>query len=376
MAISWIRAERNSSSDESLEVVDVLVASGSTVSSHTAVFELEGAKAVFELEASANGFFYPLVSPGELVAVGAYIAAISSEELAELPVPPVLADENSNSTASQHDVLDDAGTVNASDAARELAEKHGIDLNSFPEPFITEQLVRSRLTLNVSEKPDSSRFITRVGVLGGGNGAIQLREAALTNSRLALVGVFDDSQNSLKMLGVPTLGGLKSEDILSAFTQGVIDGVAIAISSRMDLRKKWSEFAKENNIPLISVIHSGAFISQSASIAEGALIMDSARVGAFSTIEENVFLSAFVDVEHHCTVGANTTFGPGVFLSGGVNVGNEVVFGTQIAVEPSVSIGNSSVISSGSVITQNIPEGSIVKVEQVLKIRSRKSTNG
>lgn len=375
MAISWIRAERNSSSDESLEVVDVLVSSGSTVSSHTAVFELEGAKAVFELEATADGFFYPLVASGDLVDVGAYIAAVSSEELPDLPAPPENPESNSNVALTQLDVLGASGTVNASDAARKLAEEHGIDLNSFSEPFVTEQLVRSRLSNAVSDISDSSRFITKIGVLGGGNGAIQLREAALTNSHLAIVGVFDDSQNSLKVLGVPTLGGLKAADVLSAFHDGVIDGVAVAISSRMDLRKKWSDFAKEHNIPLISVIHSGAFIAQSAAIAAGALIMDSARVGAFSTIEENVFLSAFVDVEHHCHVGANTTFGPGVFLSGGVTVGQEVIFGTQIAVEPSIAIGDSSVISSGSVITQNIPKGSIVKVEQVLKIRPRKNSN-
>lgn len=375
MTISWIRAERNSSSDESLEVVDVLVTKGATVSPHSAVIELEGAKAVFELEATAAGFFYPLVTPGEIVDVGAYIAAVSTEELAEVPTPPADLESPSSSGELEQKAQGFTSKVNVSDAARKLAEEHGIDLNSFVEPFITEQLVRSRFTSAVSAKPDSSLFITKVGLLGGGNGAIQLREAALTNSRLALVGVFDDSQNSLVALGVPTLGGLNAADILTAFSGGVIDGIAIAISTRMDLRKKWSEFAKENKIPLISVIHSGAFIAQSASIADGALIMDSARVGAFSTIQENVFLSAFVDVEHHCTVGANTTFGPGVFLSGGVHVGKEVVFGTQIAVEPSLSIGSNSVISSGSVITQNIPEGSIVKVEQVLRVRARKTPN-
>lgn len=376
MTTEWIAAERNSASDEELAVVSVLADPGALVRPGDPVLEMEGAKAVFEVEASSQGHFYSYVEVGARVAIGATLGLISTEPLEELPPSP-LPEHEAEAVEEARDEAD-AMAPAATDAAVSLARELGVDLADIEgHDLITSEAVRSHAAsmtgtgAPTQRGPSAALLVTRVLVLGGGNGAVQLREAASTNTGIALIGVMDDRQNTLASSGVPTMGGLTEEEVAHIFATGQADGVAIAISSRMDLRQKWRRFCEDNGIPLVSIIHSGAFVAKSARIAPGALIMDSARVGAMASLEPNVFVSAGVDIEHHCEVGADTTFGPGVFLSGGVKIGAHCVFGSMIAVEPGLSIGSESIVSSGAVITSSIEARSSVKVVSSLRVRTR-----
>ncbi|MBX3087583.1 MAG: hypothetical protein KF742_03760 [Cryobacterium sp.] len=368
----WITAERNSASDEELVVVALVTSSGQQVKAGSVLFELEGAKSVFDVESPDEGYFYPYAEEGDRVDIGSAIGLISSEPLSKIPAAPDHSVRQGDGELKQPV----PGVLAASDAARELAAELGVDLTEIKGyDFITANAVRefagSKSSPAVSQAGSHSRSVRRVVVLGGGNGAIQLREAALTDSSLALVGVLDDRQNTLADFGVPSLGKLEEEVLIEIFRAGKTDGVAIAISSRMEIRSRWRMFCQQQGFPMISIIHKRAFIAASATIEPGALIMDSARVGAMAKVDSNVFISAGVDIEHHCIVGSDTTFGPGVFLSGGVKVGDRCQFGSLIAVEPGLQIGSDTIISSGAVLTTNIEANSIVKVASDLKIRSR-----
>ena len=95
-------------------------------------------------------------------------------------------------------------------------------------------------------------------------------------------------------------------------------------------------------------------------------------------IGENVIImdACFFDPSH-CfliSIGNNTTFAPNVRLIahdastkralgysrvGRIRIGSECFIGDSVIVLPGVSIGDKSVIASGSVVTKDIPEGSI-----------------
>ena len=368
----WIRAERSSASDEEMAVNDYLVADGQQVRSGEAVAEIEGAKSVVEVEAPEAGFFYAMAAVGDRLEIGAPLGFLSPTQLDS---PPTAGDmprderaESPEAASAQH-----RDGLPATDSAIALAAELGVDVTAITGvELITSDVVRQVHGSSASAAPQSlpSRM-TRIVILGGGNGAIQVREAALSNSNLAIVGVLDDRNNSLEPLGVPTLGPLDQDVALRLYQAGSFDGVVLSISSRMDLRAQWREFCASNGIPMVSVVHQRAFIAPSAQIGAGSLIMDSARVGAYARLDENVFVSAGTDIEHHCVVGADTTFGPGVFLSGGVTIGSSCVFGSVIAVEPGVTIGAHSIVASGSVLTSDVPERSIVKLATGVKIRPR-----
>ena len=363
----WIYAERNSSSDEAISVNEVVTGSGELVHKGQYLFELEGAKAVFEVEAEIGGYFYPIVSSGSVVEVGATIGLISSIVLSEIPETPVTEDsseetqQNSNSGANIH---------NASKAAINLASKIGFDLSSLSHlSLITEADVEE--ASNQSSSNWNNSQIEKILILGSGPHATLVYEVASMNSRQRVIGVLDDSQNLLEEFGVPLLGNISESKVLELFNQRTATHIAIGVGANMKFRSKWNLFCSANNIPLSSLIHPQAMVSPNSQIASGCLVMDSARIGPHAVLETNVFVSAGVNIEHHCVIGMNTTFGPGVQLSGGVQIGENCGFGTQVGIEPSIQIGNNSQIASGSIITSNIPDDSIVKMDSSLKIRSR-----
>lgn len=357
-----IRAERNSASDQDMEVIQFHFKDGDEIRAGQVVADLEGAKAVFELKSSVAGFAHRLVAEGSVVGVSALIAVVN-------PLRPLTVEElNSLIGHSQSEPLVDQHKTSFSKKAIALLESSGLTSNFFAkEEFVTEEMVRQAiaqqtdldLTLEPTEMLDKGRIV----LIGGGNGALVAREAIIAKDSADYVieGVFDDQNNSLEKFGVPTLGGLREDVILAAWKRGEFDGVLISLTGRMDIRRRILSLCSVSKIPLAVVVHPRADISPSASIGAGSVVLSSARVGSEAKIGSNVFLSAFVNVEHHCVIGDNVTFGPGVFLSGEVTVGSSCVFGTNVGVEPGLTIGSGAIIASGVTVLSDVGASAILK---------------
>lgn len=362
MKIEKVLAVKNSASDESLEVIRVLAQGGALVREGQAVFELEGAKAIFEVLSPIAGILNVFVSEGDRVDVGAILGIISedgtptSEEINTYLATPRLAESPVNSS----------GTF--SKRALELIESSGLTKEDFAGlDYVTEATVIEKLsntaTPNHSSREAIARADGRVAFLGGGNGATVFLEGLRSMEGLPyqVVGVFDDSNNLIKDAGVEILGGLKEEEVYQAWMSGLFDCVVVTISGDMSLRRNWLHYCVEKQIPMATIIHANAEISPSAIVGPGSVVLAMSRVGSQAKLGSNVFLSAFVNVDHHCVVGDNSTFGPGVFLSGGVTIGESCVFGTNIGVEPKVAIGSNAVISSGASVTADVSAGRTLK---------------
>jgi len=365
MRVEKIIAEKNSASDESLEVVRILVEDGTLVRQGQSVFELEGAKAIFEILSPISGYFTTVKSEGEIVEVGAILglvsegSALSAEEINNQLSTMVLAEEP----------VITSGTF--SKKALDLIESNRLTRADFEgSDYVTENMVMDKLSQRGSSSSIAPELVARengrVAFLGGGNGAIVFREAVLSMNGLPyeVVGVFDDSSNLIKDFGIETLGGLKEHEVYAAWMSGLFDCVVVTISGNMNLRKSWLNYCAEKKIPMAVIVHANAEVSPSAHIGPGSVVLAMSRVGSQARIGANVFLSAFVNVDHHSVIGNNSTFGPGVFLSGGVTVGDSCVFGTNIGVEPNVVIGSNAVIASGKSVTADVPAGQTLKTRR------------
>lgn len=356
-------ALRNSASDEQLEVIRLLVKDGAQVREGAPIISLEGAKSIFDIEAPDNGIIKFSCLPGELVQVGDIIAYILSAQ------EPLAEDWKSPNGAkpTKRNQVERVYTG----GAKSLIKEFNISDDSFgDETFVTEALVKQALrnrtkgdNFEDSQEPRQIGFLEsgRVAFLGAGRGAEVANEILRKNDNYELSGVFDSIQNSLESAGASFLGELRREEIEAVWKSGGFDGALITISSDIDLRETLFEVCSELEIPLATLIHERSFVDPSSQIGPGSIILDSARVGAFATVQANVFLSAFVNIEHHCSVGQNSTFGPGVFLSGAVSVGRNCVFGTSIGVEPNLTIGEKAVIASGQIVTSSVGPGTVLK---------------
>ena len=353
--ITWIIPEKISASDESFEILNLLVNDGAKVSSGQIIAECEGAKSIFEIETSISGFFYSTAHEKDVIEVGDPIGFVSSTRLEKSQYPLF---RKKTSMESSPEKFDD---FNASKSAIELAKKLNFDLSklSYLRLITTNDIKKFIGSKGHEEKVLKNDSIERILFIGGGNGAISARECLKSNQ--SIVAVVDDNQNKLEKFGIKSLGKIDLNRVQSLYSENSFDSVFITMTSNIELREKYFSFLMNKSIRLSTLIHKQAYIADSASIGQGSLILDSARLGPESYIGELCFVSAFVNIEHHSIVGRNVTFGPGVFLSGEVVIGNNCKFGTGIFVEPKISIGNNCTIASMNLISRDIPDNSTVK---------------
>jgi UDP-3-O-[3-hydroxymyristoyl] glucosamine N-acyltransferase len=76
--------------------------------------------------------------------------------------------------------------------------------------------------------------------------------------------------------------------------------------------------------------------------AENTILMDKTKIGGQS------------HVTHNCIIGERTIIAPNSFLGGGTKIGHDVFIGANSTIIPMITIGDSVMISAGSVVTTNV----------------------
>jgi sugar O-acyltransferase (sialic acid O-acetyltransferase NeuD family) len=209
----------------------------------------------------------------------------------------------------------------------------------------------------------------RVLIIGGGKAAITVSDIILQNPNQKIVGILDDNPDfhNKNIFGFEILGSVSLIDKL--WEEDYFDSVIISFSGNIYARKRIFEEIHSKGIPFTNAIDKSVQIHKNVKIGVGNVIFGNCRVGVCATIGDNNVISAYTSLEHHNHLGSHCTFGPGVICSGTVTIGDKVKFGTGIFIEPRLKIGDNSIISSGSIITLNIPSDSVVKKVVDIKIQ-------
>lgn len=365
MSVEWIRAQRDSASDDGLLIVRVLFDENSRVQCDSPLFEVEGSKSLFEVPAPVAGQAFSFVTEGDFVEIGEVLGCICTAGEGR-PTKPTPSPDTAPATPASGE------RDRFSDSAWDLVQTRGLDPTQVRTDldFVTAADVGTDVLPQTSAPLSTPKGVTRIALLGGSYGATLAFDACIGRSDLGIVGVFDDRGNQLDAAGIPLLGNLQT-DFVAGFEEGHFDAVLIVVQADMKARVKLHEQCQDNSIPLATVVHPKANVSTLATLGLGCLVLDSSRIGPYAVIEDNVFVSGSVNIDHHCHIGSDSTFGPGVFLSGGVRVGRRSNFGTAIGVESHVAIGQNCTITSGSVIQKDIPDNTIAKVTTQVTLRSR-----
>lgn len=364
--MDFIKISRDAPSDDEVIVVELFAQEGEVVREGSVLADLEGSKSSYPLISPFEGRIHWYLEAGDRGPIGDVAAAVLKDGESAPSVPPRASIESENKTRSFEEDLS-----RFSKSAQKLLTEKGLKPSEVLSgySFVTRSELEKELRVEPAEERHRSQGgPTRVALFGGGRGAEVVREILGGQTRTRVEGVFDDSSNALEAFAIPHVGALNSHSVASVFRAGGFETAVITLGN-MGKRIELLEICEGLGVPLLTVVDPGALVSDSACLGEGVLAVSGARIGALAIIGKNVFLSAFVNIEHHCMVGDNSTFGPGVFLSGGVTVGRNCVFGTNIGVEPGVTIGEGSVIASGSTITRDVPARTVVKSQSQLRFR-------
>lgn len=387
MNIHLIIAERNSPSDEEITCIDLVANSGDYVSSSKVVAEMEGAKAIFEIIAGADGFFYPFISTGQKSRVGTLIAVVVPEKLNRTQLEKIYLENNGGHTLIPNEM---GSEINLSSAATILLEeldkddkerfisamKHRgfIREKDVADYIASQKIVQTQLS-DISIEGWKAALREMEGLqdivfIGGGYGALQVLDLITKIKSYRLVGFFSDYQkNILDEIGIPNLGLCNKESYKSYLYNypGVVFSITVGMSPNFRLTQ--TEILVGLGVDLPNLIHPCTVIGQNARFGEGNIIFANVHIGADVSMGNSNFISSNSTIEHHNVLGDGNCFGPQVSTSGNVKIGDGCRFGSGVVVEPKIDIGSGVIVASHATITSNIQDKSVVKLIDSVRIK-------
>ena len=186
-------------------------------------------------------------------------------------------------------------------------------------------------------------------VIGSG-GHAKVIVASLLNNGCQIENIFDEdvSKNGKKLLNIDILSPIPN--LLN--TPHVIGIGNNKIREMISLKYKqinWGKLIDINSIISIDVI-----------ILEGTVILSGSIVQVGTTIGRHCILNTKSSVDHDCIIHDFVHISPGVTLCGNVEVNIDTHIGAGAVVIPNTKIGKWCIIGAGSVITNDIPDFSLV----------------
>jgi len=350
--------------DSECELVEWKVSPGDKIDTDQIAFVVETTKTVMDIPSPAQGHIYPLAKPQDLLSVGDPVGLIfsrpieDSRELEEI-IREFKAERNpkgdSKKITKKAELLMAKLDVNPDDILS------SIDGDDIKEKDVRE-FVQSRKSREVRQ---GFGTLQRIGIVGGvaGGGALILVDAIFRSTGQKAEFIFDqDSRyHGKNVLGIPVAGDSKL--IEKYFKEDRLDALVIAFNRNLEERQQVFEHFLTKGFPFCNIIDPSSNLRSQVNLGVGNVILAHGYLGACTQIGDNNFISGNVWLEHGNQLGSHCAFGPGVVTSGNVTMGSRIRFGTGIFIEPELSIGDDSVISSGSILRQNIPEKSVVRVQ-------------
>jgi sugar O-acyltransferase (sialic acid O-acetyltransferase NeuD family) len=218
----------------------------------------------------------------------------------------------------------------------------------------------------------SGQHFERVLLIGGASGAggIAMDAIARTMHQRA-AGIIDNNSKTHGQVigGVPVLGDRSS--ISRLWAEGRFDGAVILFTDDIDERAEMFDALRRDGVRMTNVIDPSVQIRSDVRIGVGNVIMANGFIAAGVEIGNNNFFASHNVIEHHSKVGDHNAFGPRCTACGRVTIGSYIRFGMHVGIEPYLSVGDRSIIASGSMLTSSVPAKTIVKARPASEMRSR-----
>lgn len=144
----------------------------------------------------------------------------------------------------------------------------------------------------------------------------------------------------------------------------------VAIGDNETRRKIYNEL-KSRDYPTDVLASPFAYVSPEAAIGDGTLINHGTIVQPGTLIGENCIISTGARIGHDCKIENHIYIASGSILCGNAHIGNNTIIGAGAIIKFGVSIGKDCFISMGSRIKCDIPDGSIVNINGIIKERAK-----
>jgi sugar O-acyltransferase (sialic acid O-acetyltransferase NeuD family) len=194
----------------------------------------------------------------------------------------------------------------------------------------------------------------RLLIVGAGGQAKVVIEAlrADNNHREVMLVDEDERKCGLMVSGCKVTAGLAS-------ALSVASEFHVTVGSNV-VRERISMYLMRQGLPnYLSIFHTRAYLSSSASIDDGVFVAAQAIVGPDTRIERGCIINHGAVVDHDCVVAEFSHIAPNATLGGNVKVGRRALIGAGANILPGVTVGDDCVVGAGSVVLNDLDQGGV-----------------
>ena len=366
-----LHIEKINVSDNKFLVTKLHQQNGSEVKAGDLIYSIESSKASKNVTAPCDGFIFFANGVKEFEEYPANYLIAQIVDTNENPFAKVA--ETAEVTEATEETKEEVNVI-ATKEALSLAAKHGVDLSKIDAEYITKWDVLEYIKLLDLGTFGYNSTIKRVALIGAGLGAMQVIDLISHLDGFRAVALYDDTpeKQGTFVYGVPVVGKIDFESITMDYKMGKFDYIVNAISTSNEFRKKCFDELTALEVPYCNLIHPSAVIGHYVTMGTGNIVLPFTHIGPNTVLGNDCFLTAKASIEHHNVVGSHVTCGPSVMTSGCVTIGDCVRFGTGVFVEPHVEIGDNCLIASGTIVTNNVPENTIVRHMQNIEYAAKR----
>lgn len=131
------------------------------------------------------------------------------------------------------------------------------------------------------------------------------------------------------------------------------------VSGAATPRKRLFEACLRAGLRPARLIHPTATILERAHIGRGCVVSARALIGVGCLVADNSIVGMGSILDHDSRIGRHATVGAGVVIGSEAIIEECVFVGDGVTILPGRRIGRGAIVVSGSVVTQDIPEGAI-----------------
>lgn len=132
--------------------------------------------------------------------------------------------------------------------------------------------------------------------------------------------------------------------------------IALGLGSNAT-RERVSARLVEQGHTLGTFVHAAAWVSPTATLAEGTVAMARVVVNAEAHVGRGVILNTGCIVEHECVIGDFAHLSPGATLGGGAKVGARSHVGIGATVLHLAQVGAGCIVGGGAVVLKRVDDG-------------------
>ncbi|MGZ4089315.1 MAG: acetyltransferase [Bacteroidia bacterium] len=206
-------------------------------------------------------------------------------------------------------------------------------------------------------------------LVGGGGHCRSCIDVIEQEGKYTIHGILDAVEvKGTTILGYPVLGqdGLMNQLI----EEGHHFLVTIGQIKSAVIRVRLFNRLKAHRAKLATVISPKAYLSGTASVAEGSIVLHGAIINTGSFVGFNTIINSKSLVDHDTRIGNHVHISTCAILNGGCSVGDESFIGSGTVIANNISIGDNVVIGAGSVVIKDAMETGVYAGNPCKKINN------